>query len=232
MTRAAVPRPPIRPGLSTSSFFSGNDLTRRTVDPSASRRYSGFVRSMRIILPVLALLTFGLILIWPGLQARVGGLSFAVKNMDNVGTDLSMVSPRLTGNDREDRPYTITAKSAIPDRSDVNRIKLDVVDGDMTLSDGTWVNLTAPFGVYDKFLKTLDLSGPISFHTDVGHEINARSAHVDLVHGTIISNEPVQLQGPFGTLEADRATLVDRGRIIYFDGHVRGVLVQARGEGK
>ena len=197
-----------------------------------ARRYSSFVRGMRVALPTLALLTLGVILIWPGLQSRVAGVQLSFANLDSVGSELRMVSPRLTGTDREDRPYTVTAKSAIPEQNDTNRIILDAVDGDMTLADGTWINLSSPLGVYDKFLRRLELTGPVAFHTDQGFEVNARSALIDMAQGSIVTDEPVALQGPFGTLEADRSSLLERGRKVQFDGHVHGYFVQAKREGK
>jgi lipopolysaccharide export system protein LptC len=205
---------------------------RQFANLMSARRYTGFVRSMRIALPTLALLTLGLIVIWPGLQSRVGGVQLSFANIESVNSELRMMAPRLTGTDKQNRPYTITAKTAVPEINDSNLIKLDSVDGDMTLADGTWVNLTAPFGVYDKFLRRLELSGPIAFNTDKGYEINARSASVDLSKGSIISNEPIALQGPFGTLEANEARLTERGGRIHFDGNVHGIFMQALKDNK
>ena len=211
---------------------SGLHDARKFADLLSARRYSSFVRSMRVALPSLALMTLGVVLIWPGLQNRVGGLILSFAHADHVNSELRMVSPRLTGADKDGRAYTVTADSATPERNDMSRIKMEKVDGDMTLSDGTWVNMTSPYGVYDKLLRRMELSGPISVHTDRGYEMSARSALVDMGKSSITSDEPVALQGSFGTLEADRGRLEDRGRHIYFDGHVRGQFIQSKPKGR
>ncbi len=202
--------------------------TKRFMTLMAARRYSHFVRGMRFILPLGAALALGLIVLWPGFQGRVGGVQFSYASVQSANSELRMLAPRLTGRDKQNRPYTITAKSAVPESRDANRIKLDDIDGDMTMSDGTWVNLTAPFGTYDKFLHHLDLVGPISVHTDQGMEMDAKSAAVDLSKGSITTDEPVAIQGPFGTLESDTAHLSDRGARTEFNGHVRGTLIVAK----
>ncbi len=229
MTELADKRTPTGTTFNRRARSSRDDLrdVRQFTNLKSARRYTGFVLGMRIALPVLAALTLGLIVLWPGLQSRVGGVQLSFANIESVNSEIRMMAPRLTGTDKQNRPYTVTAKSAIPEIGDTNLIKLETLDGDLTLADGTWLNLTAPFGVYDKFLRRLDMSGPIAFHTDQGFEINARSALVDLAKGSIITDEPVAIQGPFGTLESDRAKLTERGSIAHFDGHVHGIFVQA-----
>lgn len=218
----------LNPDPVASAARSGLHDARKFADLLSARRYSSFVRSMRVALPSLALMTLGVVLIWPGLQSRVGGLTVSFAHVDQVNSELRMLAPRLTGTDKEGRAYTVTANSAIPERNDMSRIKMEQIDGDMTLSDGTWVNVTSPYGVYDKLLRRMELTGPINVHTDRGYEMSAKSALVDLAKSAITSDEPVALQGSFGTLEADRGRLEDRGRHVYFDGNVRGQFIQSK----
>ena len=196
-----------------------------------ARRYSRFVRSMRMVLPVLALGVLAVILLWPGFVHDPRGFHLTFSSVDVEDAELRMNAPRLTGRDEEDRPYTVTANSAIPDEKDANRYHLDAPDGDITLSDGTWVNVSAPRGIYDRVLRQLELFGPVALHDNNGYEVHAESALVDLTGGSVVTNQPVEMQGPGGWLTADRGRMIQRGRHFYFDGHVHSVFYAKGGQG-
>lgn len=215
----------------THAAIDGPGLVRPGAMPLA-RRYSRFVRYMRLVLPIMAIMTLVVILAWPGFVQRRGGVQLSFARIEGADAELKMIAPRLTGTDTAGQPYTVTATSAVPEANDSNRVRLEAVDGDITLSDGTWINVQAPWGVYDKFLRRLDLVGPVALHTDQGYEVNARSAVVELGKGSIQTDEPIEIQGPFGTLRADRALLTQRGRHVAFDGHVRTMLVPNQGKSR
>src|SRR5262249_1460348 len=161
--------------------------------------------------PVLALAVLAVILLWPGFVHDPRGFHLTFSSIDTVDADLRMNSPRLTGRDEEDRPYTVTANSAIPHKKDSNRYHLDTLDRDITVSDGSWVNLSAPSGLYDRGLRQLELFGPVALHDNNGYEVHAKSALVDLAGSSVVTNEPVEMQGPGGWLTADRGRMIQRG---------------------
>jgi hypothetical protein len=68
-------------------------------------------------------------------------------------------------------------------------------------------------------------------HDDNGYELHAQSALIDLPGGSVVTNEPVEIQGPLGTLTADRGRMAQRGRHFYFDGHVHSVFFAHGGRG-
>src|SRR3972149_4975433 len=104
----------------------------------ASVRYSLFVNLMRFVLPAVALALIAVVAIWP--QLHSGNVRFRL-NFAKVSPDsassLSMAKPRFTGLDAGERPYTITADSAIEVAGGASLIDLDAPQADVTLTDGS-----------------------------------------------------------------------------------------------
>ena len=64
----------------------------------------------------------------------------------------------------------------------------------------------------------LDLSHDVTLYRDDGTTLVTASAAIDLKNGAAAGAEPVHAEGPFGTLDAQGFTLVDKGANIQFAG--------------
>jgi len=83
--------------------------------------------------------------------------------------------------------------------------------------------VTAETGVFHNEAKLLDLKGDVSVFHDGGTEMHTASARVDLAAGAASGDEPVDAQGPSGTIVSEGFRLYDRGARIVFTGkaHLR-----------
>ncbi len=190
----------------------------RRLDPS----YSRVVRSLRIILPVVAMLLVALVIAWPYLQKETIAftIGFATSEIDGSQSTV-MVNPRYTGTDSEDRPYSITADLAHNLVFDTDQVDLDNPKADLTLDDGTWLVVTADTGVYARVGETLDLSGSVNLFQDEGYEIRTDAVRVNLDQSTAESVTPTEGHGPFGELRSDGFRIIDLGKTIMFTGNAR-----------
>lgn len=195
------------------------NITRRRSAEVYDPGYSRFVSMSKLLLPVVAALLIGLIVVWPHVKAveKQFRMGFASLDVD-ASEDPSLVNPRYTGANSEGRFFSITADLARTPPADKEVIDLEQPKADLTLEDGTWVVLTAESGIFYRDANTLDLIGNVNVFHDSGYEFSTASAQIDLKTGTASGAEPVEGQGPFGDLQAEGFRMTGKGNTIYFTG--------------
>ena len=190
--------------------------SRARADLRQTERYTHFVVIAKRGLLIAAAVLVTAVLAY-SLQPRQNGnqIAFSFKNIQVLGNDLAMTSPRLTGVDEKGDPYIVTAEKAIQDRLNAKRARLMNVQGDVTLKDGTWVSGTAPSGNLDAAKKLLTLKGAISVFSDNGYEAHTTAANINMDTGMITGNRTVAGQGPLGTFRADSFEIDRKKNLIY-----------------
>ncbi len=202
---------------------TGPSRVRRapTARGMAFRRVS--VTLTKLGLPLLAVALLGSIAIWPEL-ARIkeqGRVTF--RRVFAVEPDTGrMRAPHYRGVDERGRPYTLTADWA--NQSGPSRIELDVPKGDLITESGSWVMVQSLEGVYIQREGRLDLSKDVVFYRDDGTVMRTQTAAVDVKQGAAASNDQTHAEGPFGVLDAQGFTLVDKGSTIQFQGPARLII--------
>jgi lipopolysaccharide export system protein LptC len=188
------------------------------VQSRLSAGYSRFVGLMRYLLPGVALVMMIVVVIWPDLFKH-GENIIALPGPAGPNGDLTMEQPRYIGKDERGRPFVVTAATATQDTGDKQQISLDALQADLTLSDGTWVTISADTGLYNQGRKTLDLTGNINVFSDKGYEFHGQAARIDLTSGVVTSSDPVNGQGPFGLLNANGMKIFNKEqRLVFTDG--------------
>jgi len=183
--------------------------------------YSRFVGLMRLLLPAIALALAGVVVAWPELYRGREGFRLSFAEIRPQDDGLTMSNARYVGKDSNERPFMITAESAVQDVTDGKRVELRTLQADITLTDGTWVTLSADRGIYRQDTQRLELSGSVNIFSDRGFEFHTERARIDLAAGTAEGDDPVRGQGPFGLLEADGFRMTGMGRSILFPANVR-----------
>lgn len=187
--------------------------------------YSVFVGFMKFLLPALAAGLVLLIVAWPNISIDEDGLRIGIADISpRHAENLSMMNARLTGIDKDNQPFTITADEASQDRAEEDIVELQQPKADITLQDGTWLALTAALGHYRRDVEAIDLTGDVNLFHDDGFEARTESARVDLQGGTAQGSDPISGHGPAGTLDAEGFRILDRGARIIFTGRSRLVL--------
>lgn len=184
-----------------------------------SRVYSRFVSMMKFLLPMVAFLLVVVVIAWPHLNT--GNLRFKIgfAALQVSGSkEPNMINPRYVGTDKDDQPFSITADLARNLAGNDSRIELEMPKADITTKEGSWLVLTAEAGVFARTENKLNLSGKVNLFHDSGYEFHTDRAAIDLETGAASGDDPVDGQGPFGHVTADGFRLVDRGRVIHFQG--------------
>ena len=173
---------------------------------------------------LLALLLLASIAAWPemGKVGESGRIAFR-RTFGLAPEAVRLLEPRYRGFDERNRPYTITADTAVqigPTRVDLVGPKADIV-----MENGSWLYVEAREGAYVQPSAQLDLSGDATVYRDDGTTLRSASAALDLKAGAAAGSEPTHAEGPFGTLDAQGGfTVVDKGAVVQFAGPARLVL--------
>jgi lipopolysaccharide export system protein LptC len=196
---------------------------------SAIARRSMTVTTLKKALPVAAVALLVALVLAPSWHSGpdANRVTYHVHNApaDNAASRLQ--GAQYHGTDMQGRPFTVTASSA--DEHGGDDVALTAPMGDITLKDGAWLMLKSNTGLYRQKSQKLGLNGNVTLYRNDGTVMTADKADIDLHAGSAASTSPVQVQGPFGTLNAANGfTLADRGTDIVFHGPATMTLTQAQ----
>lgn len=180
-------------------------------------RHSRVVYTLKFLLPALAAGLLALTVSWPLIHGQEGGLinlPATVKDKD----DPNMVNPKIYGMDKDNQPYSVTAKTAFQQSARV--IAFDQVAGELALSGGSWIAVLAGKGVLDMEKKLLSLSGEVVTYVNGkdgdSFEITTSEVNADLTSKILEGDKPVSVVSNIGSFSGqgfryDKA----QGKIIF-----------------
>jgi lipopolysaccharide export system protein LptC len=187
-----------------------------------ARRRSARVRRLRATILIGGLGTVAAmvaIAVFNPFATNLGSLSFSALSVE--GTKIVMERPRLAGFRNDGQAYVLTAKRALQDMRHPTLVELEKVDGEIGTSGGEPTYVTADSGVYDSTGEHMELSSNVRIKNG-RTEVLLRSAKFDFKSGAYASDEPVEVRVSDGTtIFSDRATAINHGQELTFDGHVK-----------
>ncbi len=195
--------------------------------PPKLRRRSFAVRIAKYVLPIVALLLLSSIALWPELSRTLqnGRVTWHRLTMAVAGKG-EIVAPRYHGLDERGRPYMISAETA--KREGPERLDMVKPRGDVTMSNGTWLQIQSKTGVFMQHADELDLSGDVTLYRQDGTTMTSQSSTLNMKQGAATSDVATHAEGPFGVLDSQGYTAVDKGGIIQFHGPAHLVLNSAK----
>ncbi len=208
--------------------LTGSTPSRRQVLPTrrgiARRRV--IVTMTKWLLPLVALLLLGAIAAWPEISRVTDQGRITFRRALGLAADSArMLEPRYHGANERGQPYTLSAASAV--QVGPERVNLEAPKGDVMLQGGSWMLVQSKTGVFVQHRNQLDLSDDVQLYRDDGVTMRTESATVDLKSGAATSAMMTHAEGPFGQLDAQGFTLVDKGAVVQFQGPARLILNEA-----
>ncbi|MEQ1889194.1 MAG: LPS export ABC transporter periplasmic protein LptC [Alphaproteobacteria bacterium] len=197
---------------------SGEDPRRRLI-----------MRLVKYVLPAIAMVFLALMIAWPRLFEEQSKFELTASEVSAAKDDLRMNSPSFTGMGTDNRPYRVTADTAVQDLNDHELVRLETLQADLSMQDGSWLSVNANGGLMHNGLQTLQLDGQIEAYSDLGYAFYTESALVDLDAGSLVSDRPVRLQGPYGHLRAKTMRATQRGQHLHFAGDVKVIIFPRSG---
>lgn len=187
--------------------------------------YTRKVRTLKFTLPLLGAFVVAAMVMyaWFNDTRQNFTLQFSSVGQNDAG-QTTMAKPHLQGVDANGQPYNIQADEGV--QIDRDHLSLKEINGDITLKDGRWLNLQAKLGSASMAEKTLGLEGGVHVYSDMAYEFHTEAAMIRMETTMVESKLPVNGQGPFGTLKANRFTLNWHSKEAVFTGNVHVVLFQ------
>jgi lipopolysaccharide export system protein LptC len=241
--------PAKEPRLALTSIAKGDMpelVAPRRVFKRKNRR--GLVLGLKIGLPLIALAGATYVVIWSRTHnSTITPLDFT-KDVAKQTSDVKVSRVKYDGVDAQNRPFSITADSAVQPQdappppkpvaglggddkapapsttqqqqpaANANLINLQKPLADMTMRDGAWVAVQADSGVYDRDAGTVDLHGNVMLFHDTGLTFETDAAKVDLRNDTASGDQPVEGSRPDGELAAEGFEVRNGGQTVIFTG--------------
>jgi lipopolysaccharide export system protein LptC len=208
----------------TGGYLVGGASTRDRMPPTPGRiaRRRFLITVTKWMLPLTAMALLALIALWPEIEQATMKARLTLNHVSGELDGGKLLDARYNGVDEKGRPYTVTASTAW--QIDAERVGLTMPKGDITLENGTWMMLTAKEGTFVQHANQLDLVKDVTLYRDDGTTMHTESASIDVKAGAAAGSEPVHVEGPFGVLDAQGFTVMDKGTAIDFPGPAHVVL--------
>lgn len=138
---------------------------------------------------------------------------------------------RVSGFDREQQPYELSAKQGFQDKDKDNLIHLEELTGTMRRTTGKIYEMQANTGLYDSKTKQVDLDGDVKIVEPGRMTARMSKAQVQMDSKALDSNVPVEVEmdGGKGHISAGGMKISDDGKTILF---LNGVKARFEANGK
>lgn len=216
-----MPRPPQIAGHPVGHAIATHAPRERDIlTPSRIARRRAFITLTKYALPLAALALLTTVALWPDFVHRKIGV--LPNNLQAEIDGAQLRHARYHGVNEKGEPFTLTTDTAR--QLDSDRVALTKPQGDLVQANGVWLNLKAEHGIFVQKTNTLDLWQNVVLYRDDGTTLTTASATLDMKGGVASASEPVHAEGPFGVLDAQGFTVVDKGTAIQFSGPAHVIL--------
>ena len=185
-----------------------------------AQRHSSLVGMLKKALPVVAL---GLV-VWFVVMGLLNNKSVGNIEVESTGISngmLVMEAPKMSGFNRDNRRYDLSASRAKQDLKSPNIINMENLRATVPMQADVFADIKATVGVYNSDKEWLSLDQDIEINSQDGTRILLNSAEIDLSKGRLVSNNPVSVSTPNSSISADQVDVIDNGSVIIFKQNVR-----------
>ena len=132
--------------------------------------------------------------------------------------EITVTDSRFTGFDKNDQPFSISARNAVQDENDASKVRLQSVDAEVRHKSGQQIAIKSNEAVYNSNSKTIDLQGDVRISSTGGFDARMAKARVDIERHRLRSEVPVKVVHPRGFIQANGMEIEDDGaRILFFN---------------
>jgi len=179
------------------------------------RRRSRLIRGLRIALPAMIALIFA------GLGGAVIRHSLtAASALTKDDGPIRLIKPRFVGRDAKGRAFVVTARTAVRDSRDFQRVILD--QPALVIDEGgeNPTRLASRSGVYHEGTRRLQLTGGVRL-TSPTTALDTAASLYDTKTGELVGSGSIQGSGSLGEINAKSYGVYDKGERMIFSGGVR-----------
>lgn len=151
-----------------------------------------------------------------------GEVSFLLDRDEVAQIDrrLSVDNAMYRGRDDKDRPFSVTAGSAVQRSSAEGLVRMEDLMAQLLLPEGP-ARITAPGGQYDLRSEIVEVDGEVRLVAADGYRMVARGVSIDMKDRVMTGDDGVEGEIPAGTFSAQTARVDLPERIITLQGNAR-----------
>lgn len=223
MPQDATPTPSTSRPLSRASLDFATD---RASAFAKARRHTILVGVLRLTLPVSGVI---MVLGYALYMQRAISFSWANKKVEVTGISISQEAlvahnPRYTGFDKQGGEFEVRAATAQQDINMKGLVRLKSIDGKLLDASRQVTTLKSPRGTLDNNTSILELYERIDVASQNGMTADLTQATVYTKENRIVSNEPVTVRMPSGTVHGKAMTIEQKLKQVLFTGGVAAQL--------
>lgn len=199
-------------------------FTRSYDEQKVSTGYSMFVRWMRILLPVTALIIIGVLFTMTGGREKdIIPTQEEAKVAPSVGKN-ELLNPHFESVDKNNQPYEITADRAVQGSQVEQMVLLINPKGNMTMSSGEKAYMEAKNGAFRQDNNRVVLEGAVKLTHQNGYVLNTEKLNIDLNNSLAWTEVDVQINGPDGSIDARGMKANDTTGLLEFTGPAKMII--------
>jgi len=196
-------------------------MGRAEVDAyQAAVAHSARVRKLRIWLPIGAVVISAVFISVSVIRAYLPE-NLSVESARIEDGKIVMERPAIAGRNDDGISYSMTAVRALQDIANPNMITLEDVKAAVPLNVNTIARVVATEGIFDRGTDRMEPTAPFDVNLSNGTTAKFQSAQLDVVAGTLNTDDPVAIDTEQASIVAQSLKITDKGRTITFAGQVR-----------
>ena len=134
------------------------------------------------------------------------------------GQEVTVSQSRFTGFDKQQQPFTVSARNAVQHEDDKNKVRLVEVEAQLKRKTGGKVAIKSEKALYDAKSRTIDLNGNVIIVSADGFVAKMDQARVNIDEHRLRSDVPVEVVSPSGVIRSNGIEIIDDGaRILFFN---------------
>lgn len=190
--------------------------------------YTKFVRTMRLVLPLVAAGIVMVLFLWPSgrEEAIVPVKKSAADFKDQKITKNELLNPHFESADKKNQPYKISAARAVQGEANEDLIMLEKPVGVMTMQGGAKIEVTSQAGAYRRDTERFYLTGGVDFVHDKGYRLRSEETHIDLRGKIAWTEKDVQATGPDMSIDAKGMKVNSESGEVIFSGPAKLILTK------
>lgn len=215
-----------------NSEKSAREEARRALLPvvrqKTSPMWDGYIRVMRILLPICATVLALITILWPYLDDQEVAFTLSSDDVSKGESSIRMTNLKYVGTDAVNRLFHVQASSGLQDSPSAPRIRLSDIRAEMAIDDTGPAMVTARTGIYRVSDSTLSLVGGVHMVTGNGYSLDMAGAEVDLKNHIATGQGSITGRSRLGSFAATKVVIYADKEEGIFDGGVKLRVVPKR----
>lgn len=202
------------------AYFNADSEQPQSKSEITRSRHSRFVRIAKLLLPSIAAVLIGILLVFPSIQNDVRDFRLDITRPKQGELEkLHVENTVFYITDKNNRVNNFLAEKIDETEPGSKLIKLEKPEGLLPSGTGVWISIKAPVGYYNQTTNILELQEDVELFYSEGMTVNTTEAFYDFGKSRGYGNRPVTGQGFMGDLSSQGFEMLNSDSILAFTGH-------------